>query len=237
MADGLARAAADRPQISVSEDALRTRFLRQGLGARNHASRAARRVVALMTDFAREGTTPLAATLGDASPQVWQQYACVPAQARGPGELFFYYHSHARGVRGEHGHFHLFAGLPGRRDDGTARYAHLVGIGVDARGLPQRLFATNRWVTDEDLVAAAPLLEVLDRIIARPVPAAAPPLAAWLTGLLAVFRPQIEALLRHRDARLARRLPRALEDRRMHVLAACRVSLLRQMAVLDAVVD
>jgi len=62
------------------------------------------------------------------------------------------------------------------------------------------------------------------------------PLDAWLRAQLGIFEPQIAALLAHRDRRIARRrrpLRRVLEDRRIHVLSECSVSVARQFAVFD----
>ena len=76
----------------------------------------------------------------------------------------YFYHAHAIGGRDpEHGHFHTFLrakGLPRgmkpvNRPDrsawptGTDALSHIVGISMDAKGMPIRLFTTNRWVTGE----------------------------------------------------------------------------------------
>ena len=82
-------------------------------------------------------------------------------------------------------------------------------FGVDASGWPMRLFTTNRWVTDEAWASAPDVLVLADRVVRSHRPADA--LGRWLFAQLDLFRPQIEVLLRRRDARLRalRRTPRA----------------------------
>lgn len=144
----------------------------------------------------------------------------------------YYYHCHdARETpRDEHGHFHVFA----RNADGS--HTHLVGLGVDASGWPMRLFTTNRWVTDEAWASAPDVLVLADRVVRSHRPADA--LGRWLFAQLDLFRPQIEVLLRRRDARLralrrGRARERLFEDRRVRVLSQCRVSLPQQIAVVE----
>lgn len=197
--------------------------------ARLRARRAARAVLAGMQAMACEGRTPVTALVDDETPGVLKQYPeAAPVEGRG---LFYYYHCHdARETpRGEHGHFHLFA----RNRDGS--HTHLVGVAVDGSGWPLRLFTTNRWVTDEALAPAPRVLALADqaaRLRQRD------PLARWLLALLVLFRPQLGALLRQRDARLralrrGRHRDRLFEDRRVRVLSQCRVSLPGQVAALE----
>ena len=190
---------------------------------------AARRLVELLGEFAAGGVTPLGIALGQDTPQTWQQYARKDEAVRRSGDWFFYYHSHDRSLHGEHGHFHVFRRLPGQG------YAHLIAIGVDARGLPRRLFTTNRWVTNESWRDARDEIQALERIVAARSPAASP-LLGWLRALLAAFTPQIALLLAHRDRRVAAHGgARVFEDRRMHVLSECAVSLETQMTAIDSV--
>lgn len=232
-----ARRPASRPaRVQVTRRALAHSL--HTLGARRlrrtHAS--ARGLIDLLGEFVAHGVTPLGAAVGADTPQVWQQYALEDARMRRAGELFFYYHSHAGDPRPEHGHFHVFRGLVTPSAGAAPRYAHLVGIGVDARGLPLRLFTTNRWVTDECWRDARDGIAALTRIVAARRRSASP-LEGWLRGMLTVFFPQIAMLLVHRDRRVAAHGgARVFEDRRMYVLSECRVSLDAQMAALDSVV-
>ena len=139
----------------------------------------------------------------------------------------YFYHAHPaadRTVR-EHGHFHTFLraeGMPvgvaplvlpetavadavrpppqaaplkhGARDE----VSHLVAIALDPHGEPIRLFTTNRWVTGETWYRAEDVIRMLDRFTIREVGGPAL-LNRWIGAMLALFRPQIVALLRQRD--------------------------------------
>lgn len=124
----------------------------------------------------------------------------------------YYYHAH-RGGDVEHGHFHTFlraggmpagvaplddpqASEPWPQDDDAI--CHLVAIAMDAWGNPIGLFCVNRWVTDETWYPAEAVIAMLDRFA---IDHAFPNWAVnrWLTALLRLYRPHIEALIRHRD--------------------------------------
>ncbi len=125
----------------------------------------------------------------------------------------YYYHAHRAG---EHGHFHCFLRAPGMpegvapvaeaegRDwpSGEKALAHLVAVSMDRYGVPIRLFTTNQWVTGETWYAAGDVIRMLPRFT---IDHAHPswPTNRWLTALLRLFRPQIEALIAARDAALA----------------------------------
>lgn len=124
----------------------------------------------------------------------------------------YYYHAH-RGIRGEHGHFHTFLRQPdlasrrtpssdpetrpGPAEDDEA-VTHLIAISMDAYGWPTGLFATNHWVTGgqwrsaEDTIGMLPGFQIDHAYPSWPV-------NRWLGAMFILFRPQIEALLRHRD--------------------------------------
>ncbi|HEX5961607.1 MAG TPA: hypothetical protein VFY97_10220 [Rhodanobacteraceae bacterium] len=228
---------ASRPaRVQMSRQALERSLCALGAGRLRHMRATARGLVDLLGEFVARGVTPLADTVGADTPQAWQQFALDDIRMQRAGELFFYYHSHARDPHPEHGHFHVFRCLASRSADVPPRYAHLVGIGVDARGLPQRLFTTNRWVTNECWRDARDGVAALARIVAARRRLATP-CERWLRGMVAVFFPQIALLLRHRDRRVAAHGgARVLEDHRMYVLSECPVSLGEQMAALDSVV-
>jgi hypothetical protein len=165
----------------------------------------------------------------------------------------YYYHAHPKGERpGEHGHFHTFLrpkGMPkGMRPAPIPGYvppadpddalSHLVAISMDERGQPAQLFTTNRWVTGETWYAARDVIALLDRFVidlARP----SWPANRWITAMLRLFRPQIEALLAARDRAVAewqRRHPRAdvFEDRRLEVPSKLEISVEEQRRRIDA---
>lgn len=145
----------------------------------------------------------------------------------------YYYHAH-RGGAGEHGHFHTFlraAGMPPGLvpvsntaaepwPAGEAALAHLIAVSMDPWGEPLGLFAVNRWVTGDTWYRAADLIAMLDGFV---IDHAWPswPLNRWITALLRCYRPEIEVLLRHRDASLAdwaaARGGEVLEDRALEI--------------------
>ncbi len=184
---------------------------------------------------ARSGRGVLADLLGRAEAFAeWEHYP--PRDALDPRSGYrFYYHAHdaAHRARDEHGHFHVFAPRRGAEPE----YAHLFGLSVDARGMPLRVFSTNRWVTAERWQDAAWTLRALRRLdlsAARPRR-----VASWLQGMARLFAPQIQAVVLERDLRIAQRarrrpLERVLEDRRSHIVSQCPVDLARQFEFLQA---
>ncbi len=152
----------------------------------------------------------------------------------------YYYHAH-RGMPGENGHFHTFLRAPGMPDSvkpvaysgsepwptGDAALSHLIAISMDTYGLPIGLFAVNRWVTAEAWYDADDVIRMLDRFV---VDHAFPswPVNRWIGAMVRLFRPQIEALIRHRDASLAawrHAYPEVdvFEDRRLEVTGVLRI--------------
>jgi len=122
----------------------------------------------------------------------------------------YYYHAH-RSDHGEHGHFHTFlrhAGsswnCPSDAKNGAQRSAenavvtHLVAISMDAYGWPIGLFATNHWVCGGAWLPAEDVIEILPGFrIDHAYPSW--PVNRWIGAMMVLFRPHIEALVRHRD--------------------------------------
>lgn len=207
----------------------------------DRARTAASTLVECLCEFLDAGDSPLAAVVGRArAPRTWHAYQAEDATALNAtrGALHYYYHSHdiPGPTATEHGHFHLFAQL-GSGANGEPRYTHLVAIGVDARGMPQRIFTTNRWVTDETWLPAGELLALCEDM-ANTFDASDKPVERWLRAQLGLFAPQITELIRHRDYRMEARLPGGhrpslFEDRRMHVISQCRVSVEQQLTAIE----
>ncbi|MBZ2169666.1 DUF6969 family protein [Marinobacter sp. F4216] len=138
----------------------------------------------------------------------------------------YYYHAH-RDDHDEHGHFHLFlrngaiplGEAPVLGPAGDDQVVHLVAIAMDAWGYPTDLFAVNRWVTDESWLPANRIVQVLERFeMDHAYPSW--PVNRWLTAMVRCFRPQIEALLLHRDQVVAAHplpLEETLEDRSLDI--------------------
>jgi hypothetical protein len=164
----------------------------------------------------------------------------------------WYYHAHDKEERpGEHGHFHAFmrgggmppgvepAPLPDFEPKGVADdlVCHLVAVSMDRSGCPVGLFTTNRWVTGETWYAARDVAAMLDRFDMK-VDKPSWSVNRWLTGLLRLFRPQIEDLLQQRDVRIrqwqaAHPEANAYEDRRLEVTSQLPIEVEAQVRALE----
>lgn len=185
----------------------------------------------------RNRKTVISELIGERPFVEWEHYPEGDARARQGG--LFYYHAHAARQRmtGEHGHFHLFAPNP-RPDCASGHpYTHLVGLSVDDRGMPLRVFTTNQWVTAE-CWEPAPSVERLIRDTRfdaiRPVQ-----IGRWLQAMVELFRPQIDRVVALRDARI-RALQksgriRLMADRRTHILSQCPIDFSTQILALEEV--
>lgn len=209
--------------------------------------RGATECVAALRSLAGAGFNAVTVVADHASNMVeWQHYPSADDVFDPATGHQYYYHSHPAAQRAadEHGHFHLFARSgyrTQRKDARQSPYTHLIGISVNAQGLPIRLFTTNRWVTDEHWLPAPQVLAMLDSFcIGRRKPS--PALHRWLHGMLMLFRPQIEAVLARRDERIMhaaqrRPLEKVLEDRRTHVVSATKISIFEQCEALDSALE
>jgi hypothetical protein len=147
----------------------------------------------------------------------------------------YYYHAH-RSAAGEHGHFHTFLRRGPALAPAAGRPTHLIAISMDEFGEPRALFAVNRWVTDESWVPAATAIRLLPRFAAQGV-GPDPAVDAWITGMLRLFRPEIEALLLHRDAVIdmragGRSRDRVLEDKRLEMTGSLAIDVDERLAAL-----
>lgn len=129
----------------------------------------------------------------------------------------YYYHAHPAEERpGEHGHFHTFLrpkGMPSgiepapvddfeTPEDPDDALSHLIAVSMDPKGFPIKLFTTNRWVTGEVWYGAEDVCRMLPYFA---IDHAQPswPVNIWITGIVALFRPQIRVLLAARDSAVA----------------------------------
>ena len=159
----------------------------------------------------------------------------------------------------EHGHFHLFlradgvprgvaplvlpelgvAGAPVQpqaapaKRGGRDEVCHLIGVALDRRGEPIRLFTTNRWVTGETWYRAEDMLAMLDRF---QVDAGGGSVLVnhWLGAVMRLFRPDIAGLLRERDAVITgwrrRRRGNVFEDTRLEIPSSVEIDLDERLA-------
>ncbi len=153
----------------------------------------------------------------------------------------YYYHAH-RGGAGEHGHFHTFLRWPRQAPDGSSpadpamemktdeagSVTHIIAVSMDSYGWPIGLFATNHWVCGGAWLAADEVIALLPRFrIDHAYPSW--PVNRWISAMLILFRPHIEALLLHRDqviARWAHLHPGTdvLEDRELDITGSLPIS-------------
>lgn len=162
----------------------------------------------------------------------------------------YYFHAHRDGGV-EHGHFHTFVraqGIPSRLQplavseasepwpSGDDAIVHLIAISMDAWGQPIGLFACNRWVTDETWYSADAVKQLLPTFsIDQAYPSW--PTNLWLTALLQLFRPHIEALIEHRDQvvsawRAAHPSQDVFEDRALEITGYLPISIERWVEAL-----
>ncbi|MBI2311193.1 MAG: hypothetical protein HYU77_01635 [Betaproteobacteria bacterium] len=166
----------------------------------------------------------------------------------------YYYHAH-RGSAMEHGHFHTFLRAPGMSPGVTPEelpgseewpaadqaLSHLVAISMDDYGFPRGLFAVNRWVTGDCWYRAEHVIAMLDRFaIDHAYPSW--PVNRWITGMLRLFRPGIEALLLQRDAVVAAWQANhpgndALEDRGLEITGWIPISVEHQIEQIRRALD
>jgi hypothetical protein len=184
-------------------------------------AQAADEVIAVQWHYASRGRSLATAALAGAQRFVeWSHYPREDHVDAASGARF-YYHAHPAGERaeGEHGHFHLFVPAPGQ----PGAISHLVGISLDGRGLPLRLFTTNQWVTGEAFSDAQAMAALVPGFSLRANGPLAP-VARWLTAMVALYEREIIELLRERDRRLAAG-GAALQDRSLHITSERAVSL------------
>lgn len=163
-----------------------------------------------------------------AEPPRLQQGQQYPADKLrfGQDRLRAYYHSHTEPWprAGEHGHFHFFvpAAQPADGAEGTQAWAHLVALGMDQQGQPQRWFMVNHWVAGGAWQAPAALMAALQTALQQ-TPATV--LEQWLLAMLGLYQPELESLLAERDRALQaaagdRGFAAVAQDRALYQLAS-----------------
>lgn len=150
----------------------------------------------------------------------WEHYPADDCRDPNSGAMF-YYHAHhpSEWSRDEHGHFHLFV-----RPSTEGDFTHVMALSMTPYGVPNGLFATNAWVTDEVMLPADEVLQLVDERweIARARPSWL--VVQWITAILKIVRPQLEELLQLRDKAIGWTIaPKSttgvLEDKTTHILS------------------
>ena len=191
---------------------------------------AAQKLANIQMQFAKSGRTLNEAALCGAKDFVeWQHYPNNDLADSNSG-YEFYYHAHSANEMpdGEHGHFHVI-----KRNAKT--FHHLVGIALNQKGLPTRLFTTNQWVTGEEMVdsvATIKFVKEFDMVVKGRMA----PVSNWVGSLIQLFSAEIEKLIVERDQKIASIEAEfgghelVLSSRRHHVLTECKIDLLDRLS-------
>ena len=191
---------------------------------------AAQKLANIQMQYAKSGRTLNEAALCGAKDFVeWQHYPSNDLTDSNSG-YEFYYHAHSADEmpNGEHGHFHVI-----KRDAET--FHHLIGIALDQKGLPTRLFTTNQWVTGEEMIDSATIIKFVKEF-EMVVKGRMAPVSNWVGALIQLFSAEIEKLIVDRDQKIAsmevgfggREL--VLNSRKHHVLTECKIDLLGRLS-------
>jgi hypothetical protein len=195
---------------------------------------AGRELAAAEKALARQGCNVVSRLLRDSGPfYEWDHYPTGDVRDPVHGAQYFY-HAHAADQRPahEHGHFHAFL-----RADRSEALQHIVAVAMDGRGRPIRLFTVNRWATEDSWAEAGRLIHLLDRFILD-LRQPSRWVNRWLTALLRLYRPQVEMLLRERDAAIAAWRQEhpgadAFADRELEVLSEIAIAVPAQIDAVD----
>jgi hypothetical protein len=180
--------------------------------------------------YAESGRTLSEAALCGAKAFVeWQHYPANDLVDEVSG-YEFYYHAHSADEmsNGEHGHFHVIK----RNAKG---FHHLIGIALNQKGLPTRLFTTNQWVTGEEM--ADSIIVVRSILGFEMVTKGRMALVTkWISALIKLFATEIEGLILERDQKIAQLVEKqgnrelVLNSKKYHVLTECKVDLMGRIS-------
>jgi len=159
---------------------------------------AAETILTIQEALSNDGISILGELLrdhGDAPIEPWEHYPEDDCRDPNSGAMFYYHAHHPNEwARDEHGHFHLFV-----RPSAEGDFTHVMALSMTPYGVPNGLFATNGWVTDEVMLPADQVLQLMDERweITRARPSWL--VVQWISALLKIVRPQLEELLQRRD--------------------------------------
>lgn len=186
-----------------------------------------------------------------------------------PGDVYdsqshsqYYYHAHPKSDDGtdihddEHGHFHFFMRGPGMPDKCRPKkladlknnmaakdiLTHFIGISMDIKARPIRLFTVNRWVTGEVWFDADDVIEMLDLFEIDHIKPSWP-VNLWVTNMIRLYRPVIQDLIRRRDATInAWRIANSTrdniyEDRNLEVTSATDIDVMAYVSAMEDEID
>ena len=196
-------------------------------------SSAARDLASVQIAYANRGITLSELALCGAKEFLeWQHYPNNDLVDADSGYEFYYHaHSSDETPKGEHGHFHLFK----RSTKNPKKFHHLIGVALDLKGLPVRIFTTNQWVTGESLLDASTVLRLLKNFNVS-TRGRMSPLAKWINAFTKLFYVEMEKLIVERDQVIAKLVEKmesrsvALESKNHHVLTQCKIDLMQGLS-------
>ncbi|MBU3584512.1 hypothetical protein ICN41_10995 [Polynucleobacter sp. 15G-AUS-farblos] len=191
---------------------------------------AAQELASIQMKYAESRRTLSEAALCGAKDFVeWQHYPANDLVDEVSG-YEFYYHAHSADEmpNGEHGHFHVI-----KRD--VNGFHHLIGIALNQKGLPTRLFTTNQWVTGEEMVDSKKVIKSIQgfEMLTKGRMAL---VAKWISALIQLFAKEIEGLILERDQKIARLVAQqgnrelVLNSKEHHVLTECKIDLMERIS-------
>ena len=191
---------------------------------------AAQELASIQMKYAESGRTLSEAALCGAKAFVeWQHYPANDLVDEVSG-YEFYYHAHSADEmpNGEHGHFHVIK----RNAKG---FHHLIGIALNQKGLPTRLFTTNQWVTGEEMADSTMVVKSIQgfEMVTKGRMAL---VTKWIGALIQLFAKEIEGLILERDQKIARLVAQqgnrelVLNSKEHHVLTECKIDLMERIS-------
>ena len=191
---------------------------------------AAQELASIQMKYAKSGRTLNEAALCGARDFIeWQHYPNNDLADKQSG-YEFYYHAHSADEmpKGEHGHFHVI-----KRH--AKSFHHLVGISLDQKGLPVRLFTTNQWVTGEEMADSNLVMQSVVEF-QMDITGRMAPVSKWVGALMQLFQSEIKELIKERDREITRLVTRlgnrgnVLNSREHHVLSECKIDLMGRLS-------
>jgi hypothetical protein len=191
---------------------------------------AAQELASIQMKYAKSGRTLNEAALCGARDFIeWQHYPNNDLADKHSG-YEFYYHAHSADEmpKGEHGHFHVI-----KRH--AKSFHHLVGIALDQKGLPVRLFTTNQWVTGEEMADSNLVMQSVGGFQMN-ITGRMAPVSKWIGALMQLFQSEIKELIKERDQEIALLVTRlgdredVLNSRGHHVLSECKIDLMGRLS-------
>lgn len=187
-----------------------------------------REVQRLLAEFANEGRTMFDIVMNGKPFAEWEMYPWEGGILDQRTGSQYFYHCHPGLLYdSEHGHFHTFYYH-------QRKLVHLVAIGLNRQGQINKLYTFNRWGPGDTYFLADEVKTFLPRFRIQHNRELDTRLHATISGLLVLFRAEIEWLLDQRDATFAhyRKIHRGqspFEDRSLEITSDLKVDVKAQV--------